>query len=249
MKKIVIIGASGGIGREVTKHFLDLDWEIIGTCHQNKIEEEILQHKNFTGMTFDITNDDDHARLTKECSEIDAVMVCSGIVEFEAYNDYVHNMDIWNRTNAINLTGPYKLFNNLKSKIEKGGSFILISSTDAKFGGKVNTAYAVSKAGIDSITKSLALWFSETGIRVNCIAPGWVETAMMSQSGDELVAYAKSINPMDRNGSPKDVAHLAEFLISEKSQYINGQTITLDGGYTLQDPTLVFEEKVLKQKK
>jgi 3-oxoacyl-[acyl-carrier protein] reductase len=121
----------------------------------------------------------------------------------------------------------------------------MTSSTDSYYGAKSTAAYAASKAGINSLTKSLALNYAESKIRVNTVAPGWVETKMMETGGDALVEYAKSINPFKRNCNPKEIAELIDFLVSDKCPYLNGQVITLDGGYTLQDPTIVFEEQQL----
>ena len=247
MKTILIVGASGGIGSIVAKHFLDQGWEVYGTNYANEFPDYLTGHEHFKGSDLDVCDLDAIESLKSNLSTIAAMVNCSGIVEFEAYNDPSKNMDIWSRTLDVNLTGSYNLFLKLRDKVERNGSYIMMSSTDSYYGGKVNTAYAASKAGINSLTKSLALMYNESGLRVNSIAPGWVETAMMEAGGDELVAYAKEINPLNRNGDPQDVANLVDFLISDKSSYVNGQVITLDGGYTLQDPTLVFEEKSIEK--
>ncbi len=247
MNAILVVGASGGIGRIVASHFLSKGYAVFGTNYQTDFPAHLLDDENFKGLPLDLKEASQVDELKGQLPELDAIVNCAGIVEFEAYNDPSRNLDIWQRTIAVNMTGSYLLFEKLREKIRPTGSYVMISSTDSYFGGKVNTAYAASKAGVNTLTKSLALMYQESKIRVNAIAPGWVETAMMEASGDELIEYAKNINPLRRNGNPQDVANLVEFLISDKAEYINGHVITLDGGYTLQDPTLVFEEQNLTQ--
>ncbi len=240
-----MIGASGGIGCGVAKYFLENSFRVIGTNFKDDFQPFLLNNPNFIAHRLDVTSLESLKSLSKKIGEVQAIVNCSGVVDFEAYAEPTKNLDIWNSTIAVNLTGSYLIFEYLNDNIISGGSYVMISSTDSYFGGKVNRAYAVSKAGINSLTKSLSLLVKESGVRVNAIAPGWVETAMMEAGGDELVEYAKQINPLQRNGTPREVAELADFLISPKSGYINGQVINLDGGYILQDPTLVFEEQQL----
>ncbi len=249
MNTILVVGASGGIGRIVARNLLARGCAVIGTNFKNDFQPYLVDHANFTGKRLDLNSAAQIEALRAELTRVAAVVNCAGVVEFEAYNDPEENLNIWQRTMSVNATGSYLLFEKLRGSILPGGSYIMISSTDSYYGGKVNTAYAASKSAVNSLTKSLALMYPDSKVRVNAIAPGWVETAMMEASGDELIEYARSINPQKRNGQPQDVAHLVEFLISEKASYINGQIVTIDGGYTLQDPTLVFEEQsLLKQR-
>ncbi len=242
MKSILIVGASGGIGRVTAEYFLKQGWRVYGTNFSNDFPAKLTNHEAFLGSNMDIASEQQINNLANKIGKVDAIVNCTGVVEFEAYSNPIGNMKIWNRTMQVNFTGSYLLFELLKSKINRGGSYVMLSSTDSFFGGKVNTAYAASKSGVNSLTKSLALQFSDSGIRVNTIAPGWVETAMMEASAEGLVDYAASINPLRRNGKPLDVAYMIEFIVSSKSEYLNGQIVTLDGGYTLQDPTLMYEE-------
>lgn len=243
----MVIGASGGIGKELSSYFLNKGYEVYGTKYEHFFIEELLNNKSFHPLDLDIRSKEGLLSLKKVLPSLIAIINCSGIVEFESYSEEEENLKIWDRVVDTNLKGSYMAFEYLKDKIIKNGSYLLMSSTDSFFGGKVNTAYAVSKAGINSLTKSLALMFQDSGVRVNAIAPGWVETNMMSAGGDRLIEYAKSINPLKRNGKPEDVTKLAEFLISNDASYINGEIIKLDGGYTLQDPTLIFEENEINK--
>lgn len=248
-KRILIIGASGGIGSVVAEYFLGKGWDVIGSNFEDKLKDSLLGNGRFTALNFNVVDGEQLEDLASVIGEVDVIFNSSGVVDFESYNEHSTNVDIWRRTIDINLTGAYLVFEYLASNIKKGGSYIMMSSTDGSYGGKVNRSYAVSKAGVNVLTKSLALLVKDSGVRVNAIAAGWVETAMMEAGGDELVEYAKSINPLKRNGTPQDVAGLVEFLSSDSASYINGQIINLDGGYTLQDPTLVFEEQQIEEKR
>jgi len=119
----------------------------------------------------------------------------------------------------------------------------MISSTDSYFGGSITAAYAASKAGINSLTKSLSLQFKDKKIRVNSIAPGWVSTPVIEGNSLEFYKKLAEANPLKKIANPEDIANVIKFLLSSDADYLNGQVITVDGGYTNQDPTLVIEEE------
>lgn len=246
MKNILLLGASGGIGSEVANHLLNQGYAVTGTYNSGSISSSLINHSSFTSAKIDLTEESDLSTFTPP-DKFWAIVNCTGIVEFTESNHIRQNTQIWDKTILTNLTSPYLVYLHLSKHILPGGSYIMTSSTDSYFGAKSTVAYAVSKSGLNSLTKSLALNYADTKIRVNTIAPGWVETQMMSAGGDELVEYAKSINPFNRNCKPDEIAELIEFLISDKCQYLNGQIITLDGGYTLQDPTLIFEAQQISK--
>jgi NAD(P)-dependent dehydrogenase (short-subunit alcohol dehydrogenase family) len=245
-KTVMVIGASGGIGHEVAKRLLG-DYNVIGTYFSSQEKLTDLQKEDgFTAFQLNLSETESIEKLSTFLHEknilLHAIINCSGVILFE--NDKI-DFSVWDKTIETNLTANYKIHKLLSKHISDRGSLVMISSTDARFGTPTALSYAVSKAGIDSLTKSLALAYKDRKVRVNSIAPGWIETEMMDQSGDELVAYAAGINPLKRNGTPEDIADLALYLISNEEGYVNGQIITIDGGYTNQDATLVFESEVL----
>jgi NAD(P)-dependent dehydrogenase (short-subunit alcohol dehydrogenase family) len=142
------------------------------------------------------------------------------------------------RTLEINLTTPLILSTALGKTMQSGGSIINISSTDGMTGGYDGLSYSASKAGLISITKSLGNTLGSKGIRVNAIAPGWIDTEMVT---DEVAKTSSSSIPLGRNGRPEEVAALVEFLISGKASYINGETIVIDGGLFNTDDVLQKE--------
>lgn len=87
--------------------------------------------------------------------------------------------------------------------------------------------------------------FKEKKISVNSVAPGWVNTKMVQDSGEKFLKEVADVNPLKRIADPKDISNLVTFLLKPESEYINGQVITVDGGYTNQDPTLLIEEDTI----
>lgn len=242
-KTILIVGASGGIGNKTSEILLKVGYKIIGTYFRDKGKLDIFSHDpNFKSMELDISDRVSVQNLQKLIeTELYAVINCSGIVEFEG-NGIEKDFEIWDKTIETNLSGNYYLAKLFSDNITQNGRFIMISSTDSYYGGSVTAAYAASKAGVNSLTKSLSLFFKDKKILVNSIAPGWVLTDMTKDEGETFLNKVAEINPLGRIGRPEDIANVIKFLLSEDANYINGQVISVEGGYTNQYPTLLIEE-------
>lgn len=248
MKNILIIGSSGGIGNKVTQKLLKEGFNIIGTYFQHPERvKNLIKTESFVGHCVDLrktTSINELLRFAKKkFTDLYAIVNCSGIVDYEGKN-IKKDLEIWKNTIDTNLSGNYYLAKTFHNFLAKNGRFIMISSTDAYFGGAITASYAASKAGVNSLTKSLSLLFQDKQILVNSIAPGWVVTPMIEINGDEFLDKVATINPLRRNAFPKDIADLITFLLSKGASYINGQVISLEGGYTNQDPTLLLEEEI-----
>ena len=137
-------------------------------------------------------------------------------------------MSDWEKTFEVNLHAPLLLIHGLKDNLENGGSIVNITSTDALTGAISGLAYSASKAALTNLTMSMANILSPRGIRTNNIAPGWIGDGM--QSPQELLDEAKLFNPLGRLGEYKDIANIVSFLLSDKSAFVNGTTIVVDGG-------------------
>lgn len=247
-KKVIVIGCSGGIGIKVAETLLKESYFVIGTSHKNLTKATDLQkNSNFKGVNLDISNLASLKEFAQSLKgeEVYAVVNCAGIVRFEGKtND--EDFDIWNETLAVNLSSNFYLSKLLSQNLASNGRFIMISSTDSFYGGSVTASYAASKAGVNSLTKSLSLLFRNKKIRVNAVAPGWVSTPMIEGNSQQFYDKLAETNPLSRIAHPKDIANTIKFLLSNDSDYINGQVITVDGGYTNQDPTLLIEEEEVK---
>lgn len=243
-KKVIVIGSSGGIGYKTAEILLNEDYEVIGTVHKNS--QKTANLKKDTNYTEKVLNLLDVQAIKDFCHEIKeesiyATVNCAGIVKYEEAS-IDEDIKVWDETIAINLSSNFYLAKLLNNNIVKNGRFIMISSTDSYYGGSITASYAASKAGVNSLTKSLSLLFKDKKIRVNTIAPGWVSTPMIAGSSEEFYSKLAETNPLGKIADPEDIAKVVKFLLSKDSDYVNGQVITVDGGYTNQDPTLLIEE-------
>ena len=240
-KTVLVIGASGGIGAQVAEDLINEGYSVIGTYHNVPIDNPDVKSINLN-----LLNKESIQNFVNEIKSMDtslyAIVNCAGIVEYED-KSIEEDLEVWNKTIAINLTSNYILAKYFEDTIEERGRFIMISSTDAMFGGSITASYAASKAGVNSLVKSFSLLFEDKKISVNAIAPGWVKTKMIDDIGDDFLSKVEDLNPQGRIAEPKDISNLITFLLKPESEYINGQVIIIDGGYTNQDPTLLLEEE------
>jgi NAD(P)-dependent dehydrogenase (short-subunit alcohol dehydrogenase family) len=165
-------------------------------------------------------------KLAEELSSLDiyALVNNAGIWEMDKVADMTY--DVWDKTLEVNLTAPVILATTLGKSMKPGSSIVNISSTDGLTGGYNGLSYSASKAGLISITKSLGNTLGSKGVRVNAVAPGWVDTEMTADAPVET----NNATPLGRNGKPEEIATVVEFLVSDKASYINGETVVVDGG-------------------
>ncbi|MBU1119943.1 SDR family oxidoreductase [Patescibacteria group bacterium] len=243
-RTVLVIGASGGIGEQVTRQLLEQGYFVIGTYSNHSIS--ITDADNFKTLKLDLSSLDSIKELFDNLSQtpLYAIVNCAGVCEYEN-NGIDDDISVWNRAIAVNLTANFVIAKYANHLLEDNGRFIMISSTDAMYGGAITASYAASKAGVNSLTKSLSLLFKDKKISVNSVAPGWVNTRMIAGTGEEFLRQVEDVNPLKRIANPADIANVISFLLKPESEYINGQIITVDGGYTNQDPTLILEEEAV----
>lgn len=247
-KTVLLVGASGGIGNKTTQVLLREGYSVIGTYYQDLENlNNLKKDDHFSAQELNIKDLNSVKSLFQliKNKELYAVVNCAGICEYED-GDVDKDIRTWNDIIATNLSGNFYLAKVFQQILVENGRFVMISSTDSFYGGAITASYAASKAGVNSLTKSLSLLFSQKKVRVNAIAPGWVLTPMIEDTGQNFLDKVAKINPLKRIAKPEDIAKLIKFLLSDESDYINGQVIAVEGGYTNQDPTLMLEEETQK---
>ncbi len=235
-KKVIVTGATGGIGSSVVEKFIEMKATVLATGRNStKLEELKNKFKNLKTINFDTSK---HLEIEKFMDNsanelggnIDILINNAGINQ----DNLSIRMDIneWKKVIDINLTSTFLMskFAIKKMLKNKYGKIVNITSVIGHTGNVGQSNYAASKAAIISMSKSLALEYAKKNITVNCISPGYITTNMTDQINEKWKEIIKSKIPMDKFGLPKDVANTVIFLSSEAANYITGQTIHVNGG-------------------
>ncbi len=235
-KNIIITGATGGIGNSIVDTLVSLNAKVLITgTNEKKLEDLKNKNKNVLSIKQDISNHDELENFIEKCNSelgdrIDILINNAGITKDNLSIRMKH--DEWNKVIDINLTSTYLLSKYAIKKMlkKKSGKIINITSVVGYTGNLGQANYSASKGGVTSMSKSLSLEYAKKNITVNCIAPGFIETAMTDKINEDHKTQLKSKIPLDRFGSPQDVANCAAFLCSDMSNYITGETIHVNGG-------------------
>ena len=234
-KVILVTGASGGIGRKIVECSLAL-----GGCAVafDLKDLEIIHGKNLLKINGDVTNERDVKTCVDNALDkfgrIDILVNNAGIVGRGRVEET--RLEDWLKVLNTNLTGAF-LFSKhtIPSLKESRGSIVNLSSTNGLTGGShlSGAAYACSKAGIIALTKNLARDLAGDGVRVNCIAPGPVDTEMIQRFGADGIEDLRQSIPLKELATADDVADLVFFLASDSAKHITGITISLSGGLVM----------------
>ena len=238
-KVALITGASRGIGRAIAIEFAKEGASVIINYLSNKHLAEKLAEKltndykvKAIAVKFDVRERKEILRakekVKKEFGKLDVLVNNAGINKPNDFDKI--SEEEWDEVLGVNLKGAFLVTQTFADIISDGGSIINISSVSGQYGGPRTTHYAVSKAGLIALTHNMAIFFSKRNIRVNCIAPGLIES--------EMAKAAKGLGVEDRIllkrlGSASEVAKVAVFLASEEASYITGQTLNVNGGLKL----------------
>ena len=245
-KVAVVTGSSRGIGKSIARSLSDAGAKVVITSRDSKVCNDVANEINSHGGTAiayscNVSDKLQVKNLIKECHSklgpID-ILVCNAASN-PAYGSMVEVEDtVFEKIMKTNLQGPMWLINFAIPDMIKngGGSIILISSVVANAGSKLIGTYAMSKAAMNQMTRNYALELGEKNIRVNAIAPGLVKTHFAKALWDGKGGKRWEQNtPLKRLAEPEDISGVAVFLASKASQYITGQTIVVDGGFTITD--------------
>lgn len=170
-------------------------------------------------------------RTEKELGPVTLLVNNAGVAGQAQFQDITDEM--WNRYLAVNLGGARNTIRAVLPHMlsEKRGAIVNISSIWGLRGASCEVAYACTKAAIIALTRSLAMELAPSGIRVNCVAPGVIDTDMVQVLGQETLRDLAEQTPLGRLGRPEDIAHAVAFLASDKASFITGQVLGADGGF------------------
>ena len=241
MKTALVTGSSRGIGRAVARELAHQGWAVgINYLHREDKAQELVEELTAAGcqaaaFQADVADGAAVASMVKELGEtfspVELVVNNAGVAGQSLFQDISDEM--WNRYLAVNLGGAR---NTIKAALphmisEKRGCIVNISSIWGQRGASCEVAYACTKAGIIALTRSLAMELAPSGIRVNGVAPGVINTDMVQVLGQETLDDLAKETPLGRLGTPEDIAYAVSFFASERAGFITGQVLTADGGF------------------
>jgi len=238
MKRVLVTGASKGIGQATAIQLAKDGFDVTVHCSKDKAgAETTLQSIKSSGhsghlIQFDVRNREETRKAIdeelKEFGPFYGLVSNAGICRDGAFPSM--SEDDWDQVVQTNLNGFFNVVQPcimpmVRAKNE--GRIVTISSVSALSGNRGQVNYAATKAGIIGATKSLAVELAKRNITVNCVAPGLIDTEMVNE---EQFEHAKPLIPLRRMGKPNEVANLVSFLMSDKAAYITRQVISINGG-------------------
>jgi len=235
-KNIIITGASGGIGNAIVKKLNEAGANILASGTRiEKLEELKKNFESIKILKFDISQSDKIEEFIENATSdlggnLDGIVNNAGITQDNLAIRM--SLDEWQKVININLTSTFLMskFAIKKMLKNRSGKIVNIASVVGHTGNLGQVNYTASKAGIVAMSKSLAIEYAKKNININCISPGFIKTAMTDKIDDKFKEVIISKIPSARLGEPEDIANAVLFLSSDQSNYINGETLHVNGG-------------------
>lgn len=236
-KVVVVTGGASGIGLATTKKLLSEGANVI--ILDLKMDEEIINSlgENVLYLKCDVSNEENVKNcieeIIKKFDHIDYLVANAGIGG-SASKPHEVSMDEWNKVISVNQTGIFLLNKYVINEMLKNGKGAVVntSSMYGLVGSTTSFAYSASKGAINQMTRSLALTYARENIRVNAIAPGYVDTPILSMVPDNIKEAMGTELPIGRLGKDTEIANLICYLLSDDASFITGAIIPIDGGFT-----------------
>ena len=235
-KNVIVTGASGGIGNSIVETLSICGANIVASgTNEEKLEKLKSKFDNVKILKFDISLTDKIETFIEDATNLlggslDCIVNNAGITQ----DNLGIRMNImeWKKVIDVNLTSTFLMskFSIKKMLKNKSGKVINITSIVGHTGNLGQANYTASKAGIVAMSKSLAIEYAKKNININCISPGFIKTAMTDKIDEKFKDLIISKIPSARLGEPKDIANAVLFLASDQSDYINGETLHVNGG-------------------
>lgn len=229
-KTVVVTGGTRGIGGAVSHVLSKSGWKVIAASNSQEEIDAFEAADNITVTLLDVTDAGSVDALFSSLSSLDALVNCAGILQRGAEYD----LEVFQKVIDVNLTGTMRCCVAAHPLLAKSkGAIVNTASMLSTFGGPLVPAYSASKGGVAQLTKSLGGGWADDGIRVNAIAPGWIETEMtqgLRDAPDRSDAIL-SRTPMKRWGKAIEVGNVVKWLLSDDASFVTGSVYPVDGGY------------------
>lgn len=239
-KVAIVTGSSRGIGKSIAEKLVYQGCKVVILSRKikelNKVKEQI-NSDNILCYACNTTNQSEFKEIVQEVYDkwgsVDILINNAGITRDKLLLRL--NEDDWDKVINVNLKGYYNTIKIVSRYMLKNrsGKIVNISSVIGQIGNSGQSNYAASKAGVEGMTRALAVELGVKNININCVAPGYIQTEMTEKLDKNIIDDMKNNTPLKKLGSSVDVANLVCFLSSELSSYITGQVINIDGGMTI----------------
>lgn len=240
-QSVLITGAARGIGRACALRFAKEGWNVTACyAHAQQAAQSLGEEIRQLGaqcrcVQADVTDSAAVHRLVllaqAEFGTPDAVVCNAGVAQQKLFADITE--DDWDRMFDVNVKGMYRVIHEVLPQLldRQAGSIVTVSSIWGQTGGSCEVHYSASKAAVIGMTKALAKELGLSGIRVNCVAPGVIDTDMNRMHGKAVMQELAEETPLGRNGTPDEVADVIYWLASEQSKFVTGQVLGVNGGF------------------
>ena len=242
-KTILITGGSRGIGRACVELFARKGWRVVFLCRTREDAAKTLADKlraEGCDTEYFLCDVSDRTRVNevvgeilRRCHRIDALVNNAAISQIKLFTDLTP--EDWRRMFAVNVDGVFNCTQAVLGGMisEKRGAIVNISSMWGQVGASCEVAYSAAKAAVIGLTKALAKEVGPSGVRVNCVCPGVIDTDMNAALDEETRAALIDETPLERIGTPEDVARAVAYLCSEEASFITGQILGVNGGMVI----------------
>jgi len=219
-KAACVVGSSGGIGSAVSRRLKTENYSVMEMDLGGPLAIDLASPASVEAA---------FSAARRQAPRLDVLVVAAGILDLGKLADLT--LEQWNRVLAVNLTGPFLCCKLARDWLVDGSRIVLIGSLAGRSGGVLTgTAYAVSKGGVESLTKSVAQELAPRRITANCVAPGGVDTPMLARNTPEGLAALKAATPLKRMALPEEIAGAVAFLASDDAAFVTGAVLPVNGG-------------------